>query len=83
MPLLKNEGIWYNPNLSILIVTYEVFVNEISPEALNNPHTNQIRFYMPLTKAQHYDHLKEIAHIIALFFYHMTMCLEISLMQQL
>jgi hypothetical protein len=39
-------------------------VNEISPEVVNNPHANQMRFLMPLTQAQNYDRLKEVVHII-------------------
>jgi len=40
-------------------------VNEISPEAVNNPHANQMRFRMQFTTAQNDDRLKEVAHIIA------------------
>ena len=40
-------------------------MNEISPEAVHKPHANQMRSLMPLTQAQNYDRLKEVAHIIA------------------
>jgi hypothetical protein len=53
------------PTLYFLEGDYEVLVNEISPEAVNNPHTNQMRFRMQFTTAQNYDRLKEVAHIIA------------------
>ena len=40
-------------------------MNEISLEAVHKPHANQMRSLMPLTQAQNYDRLKEVAHIIA------------------
>lgn len=53
------------PTLCFLEGDYEVLVNEISPEAVNNPHANQMRSLMPVATAQNYDRLKEVAHIIS------------------